>query len=99
MLKNTMIKSRLIFVIGFLSLLMILIGGLGLTSLTGVNESLRTVYEDRLIAVGQLDSVIRGMNRNQLAIASAISGDPTKVSSIALDVDKTRLEINKLWDG
>lgn len=45
MLKNTMIKSRLIFVIGFLSLLMTIIGGLGLTSLAGVNESLRMVYE------------------------------------------------------
>ncbi len=56
MLNNTMIKSRLIFVIGFLSLLMTSIGILGLTSLATVNQSLRTVYEDRLVALGQLNS-------------------------------------------
>ncbi|MFZ6818416.1 methyl-accepting chemotaxis protein [Undibacterium sp. Ji22W] len=98
MLKNTMIKSRLIFVIGLLSLLMILIGGLGLSSLAGVNESLRTVYEDRLIAVGQLDSVIRGINRNQLAIASALTGDTAKVESEMAEVDKNKAEITKVWD-
>lgn len=98
MLKNTMIKSRLIFVIGFLSLLMILIGGLGLNSLAGVNESLRTVYEDRLIAVGQLDSVIRGINRNQLAIANALTSDPSKVESEMAEVDKNRANITKVWE-
>lgn len=98
MLKNTMIKSRLIFVIGFLSLLMILIGGLGLTSLAGVNESLRTVYEDRLIATGQLDSVIRGINRNQLAIASALTEEPAKIESIMAEVDKNKADITKVWD-
>lgn len=98
MLKNTMIKSRLIFVIGFLSLLMILIGGLGLTSLSGVNESLRTVYEDRLIAVGQLDDVIRNLNRNQTKIASAILGDTANIESEMADVDKIKAEIAKVWD-
>ncbi|MFC0349977.1 MCP four helix bundle domain-containing protein [Undibacterium danionis] len=98
MLKNTMIKSRLIFVIGFLSLLMILIGALGLSSLVTVNEALRTVYEDRLIAVGQLDSVIRGINRNQLNIAKAISGDPTNIPKLLEEVEKTKVEVTKTWD-
>ncbi|MFA9274354.1 MAG: methyl-accepting chemotaxis protein [Candidatus Aquirickettsiella gammari] len=98
MLKNTMIKSRLIFVIGFLSLLMILIGGLGLNSLAGVNESLRTVYEDRLIAVGQLDDVIRKLNRNQLTIALAITGDPAKIEGEMAEVDKNKAEIIRVWD-
>jgi len=98
MLKNTMIKSRLIFVIGFLSLLMILIGVLGLSSLATVNEALRTVYEDRLIAVGQLDSVIRGINRNQLNIAKAISGDPANIPKLLDEVEKTKAEVTKTWD-
>lgn len=98
MLKNTMIKSRLIFVIGFLSSLMILIGVLGLSSLVTVNEALRTVYEDRLIAVGQLDSVIRGINRNQLNIAKAISGDPANIPKLLDEVEKTKAEVTKTWD-
>lgn len=98
MLKNTMIKSRLIFVIGFLSLLMILIGVLGLSSLSSVNESLRTVYEDRLVAMGQLDSVIRGINRNQLVIAKTISGDPANIAKAMDEIDKTKVEVNKVWE-
>jgi methyl-accepting chemotaxis protein len=98
MLKNTMIKSRLIFVISFLSLLMILIGVLGLSSLATVNDALRTVYEDRLIAVGQLDSVIRGINRNQLNIAKAISGDPANIPKLLDEVEKTKVEVTKTWD-
>lgn len=98
MLKNTMIKSRLIFVIGFLSLLMILIGVLGLSSLVSVNESLRTVYVDRLIAVGQLDSVIRGINRNQLAIARSITGDLNNIEKELAEIDKTTVEVSKVWD-
>ncbi|MBC3873768.1 methyl-accepting chemotaxis protein [Undibacterium flavidum] len=98
MLKNTMIKSRLIFVIGFLSLLMILIGALGLTSLAGVNDSLRSVYEDRLVAVGQLDGVIRGINRNQLAIANAITDDQAKIDTAMAEVDTNKALVNKLWE-
>ncbi|MFZ6801117.1 methyl-accepting chemotaxis protein [Undibacterium sp. Di24W] len=98
MLKNTMIKSRLIFVIGFLSLLMISIGALGLSSLATVNEALRTVYEDRLVAVGQLDSVIRGINRNELSIAKAISAEPAQIAKLMDEIDQTKNEVNKTWD-
>jgi methyl-accepting chemotaxis protein len=99
MLKNTMIKSRLIFVIGLLSLLMILIGILGLTSLITVNQSLKTVYEDRLIAVGQLDSVIRGINSNQLAVAKAITGDPANIVKTLDEVEKNKAEVTKVWEA
>lgn len=52
MLKNITIKSRLIFVISFLLILMLLIAVLGLNSLANTNDSLRSVYEDRLISMG-----------------------------------------------
>ena len=97
MLNNTMIKSRLIFVIGFLSLLMTSIGILGLTSLATVNQSLRTVYEDRLVALGQLNSVIGGINRNQLVIAKSISGDPANIVKAMDEVDKTKAQVSKVW--
>ncbi|MGZ5819356.1 MAG: Tar ligand binding domain-containing protein, partial [Burkholderiaceae bacterium] len=57
MLKNITIKSRLIFVIGFLSILMVAMGVMGFISLNNVNASLKTVYEDRLVCMGQLDQV------------------------------------------
>jgi methyl-accepting chemotaxis protein-1 (serine sensor receptor) len=57
MLKNLTIKSRLIFVISFLSVLAIIIGFLGLRGMSVANEGLRTVYEDRLVPAGQLGEV------------------------------------------
>ena len=57
MLKNLTVKSRLIFVISFLSVLAVVIGFLGLRGMGIANEGLRTVYEDRLIPAGQLGQV------------------------------------------
>jgi len=57
MLKNLTIKSRLIFVISFLSVLSVAIGFLGLRGMSIANESLRTVYEDRLVCAGQLSEI------------------------------------------
>jgi methyl-accepting chemotaxis protein len=97
MLKNTTIKSRLIFVIGLLSVIMVAIGAMGLISLQSTNASLKTVYEDRLIAMGQLDNVVRLLVRNQLTIAKAITGDPAQLSSKMDNVDKDMGEASKIW--
>ncbi|ARU30506.1 methyl-accepting chemotaxis protein [Sulfuriferula sp. AH1] len=72
MLKNIRIKTLLISVIGFLSLLLIAIGSFGLYNQASTNESLRTVYEDRTVALGQLDKVVRGLISSRLSIANAI---------------------------
>jgi methyl-accepting chemotaxis protein len=97
MLKNLSIKSRLIFVIAFLSALILIIGISGLISIAFVNSALRTVYEDRLVAAGQLDQVARLILENQLTIARAVSGDPGKFTAAADTSDKRTEEINKQW--
>ena len=51
MLANLSIKSRLIFVIGFLSMLLMGIGILGLTSLSSTNSAFKHVYEDRVVTL------------------------------------------------
>ncbi|MES2935188.1 MAG: methyl-accepting chemotaxis protein [Pseudomonadota bacterium] len=97
MLKNITIKSRLFFVIAFLSFLMVAIGTLGLVSLNSVNSSLKTVYEDRLVALGQLDQVIRSILQTQLTIAKAVSDDPAKIDAEMDSVDKTKENASKVW--
>ena len=97
MLKNISIKSRLIFLITLLSLLMIAIGGTGIFGLASVNDSLRTVYDDRLVSMGQLDQVIRLINRNQLAVAKSLTGDPAQISKEMDQVDKNIAEASKVW--
>ncbi|WP_394778157.1 methyl-accepting chemotaxis protein [Undibacterium sp.] len=97
MFKNTTIKSRLIFVIAFLSVLLAAIGLSGLYSLSTTNASLKTLYEDRLIALGQLDSVARLMNREQLGVARAMTQDPEKLDQNASDVEKLMEQGDKVW--
>jgi len=98
MLKNLSIRSRLIFVISFLSLLLISGGLIGIVSLGLSNDALRATYENRLVPVTQLDQVIRLINLNQLSIAESITGDPAAVGKEMDGVEQRIAEINKTWD-
>ncbi len=56
-MNNLTIKTRLILVIGFLSLLLVVIGVYGLWGMSQADKGLRTVYQDRLVPAGQLGMV------------------------------------------
>lgn len=99
MLQNLSIKGSLIFVITLLSVLLTLVGVTGQYGLSSVNASLKTVYDDRLVAMGQLDQVIRMVNLNQFIIAKTISGDPAKIDDEMTQIEKNRAEANKIWDA
>jgi methyl-accepting chemotaxis protein len=97
MLKNITIKARLVAILSFLLLACVLIGVGGLVSLASVNASLKTVYEDRLIALGQLDRVVRLANRHQLMLAKALTDEPAKVK-VAMDgIEKDIGDGDKVW--
>jgi methyl-accepting chemotaxis protein-1 (serine sensor receptor) len=98
MIKNITIRARLLVVIGFLLLTSVTIGVGGFISLDTVNDSLKTVYEDRLVAVGQLDRVVRLANRHQLMLAKAITGDASKMAGIADLVEKDIAEADRVWE-
>jgi methyl-accepting chemotaxis protein-1 (serine sensor receptor) len=97
MIKNITIRTRLLVVISFLLLASVTIGIGGFVSLNTVNDSLKTVYEDRLVAVGQLDRVIRLANRHQLMLAKAVTGDAAKMASVADSVEKDLAEADRVW--
>ena len=98
MFKNLTIKSRLIFVIGFLSLLLVAIGGLGLISLSSANNSLKKIYDDRLVPMGQLDHIVRLIDRNRMAIAESMNGDPAVVNKTMDQVERQIDEVSRDWD-
>ena len=104
MLNNLSIKSRLIFVIGFLSVLLTGIGIMGLVSLNAANNSLKTVYQDRMVTVGHLDELVRLINQNQLIVAESIVGqmgafsDGPGVIGKQMDrAEKIIKEIDDVW--
>src|SRR3569832_71833 len=104
MLANLSIKSRLVFVIGFLSVLLVGIGILGLTSLNSTNGALKSVYEDRTVALGQLARISLLVNQNQITLSGVTAGQlsafPDDVSVVDKKVEEvgtTIKEIETLW--
>lgn len=57
------ISARLGLLIGLTSALLLVVGGIGLYGLFKSKQSLQTVYEDRVVALGQLFEVQRGLQR------------------------------------
>lgn len=92
------IKSSLILVMSSLFLMLFLLGSASFYGIKSTNNSLKTVYEDRLIALGQLDFVIRMINSNQLLIAKAITGKESERATYIDQVGKNRADASKKWD-
>ncbi|HJV75220.1 MAG TPA: Tar ligand binding domain-containing protein, partial [Noviherbaspirillum sp.] len=98
MLKNLSIKYRLIFVIGFLSVQLIVGALIGIISLGIANDKMRSLYDDRLVALGQLDQVVRLLNINVLDVAKAIDDEPAEAAKLMGEVESNIQQINKVWD-
>ncbi len=98
MLNNFTIKSRLIFVIGLLSFASLLVGGLGLRNLVATNQSLRTVYNDRLVAMGELGQILSMVQENQNLIAMAASGPAANIPAAVSQYEERLGKINQLWN-
>jgi methyl-accepting chemotaxis protein-1 (serine sensor receptor) len=97
MFKNFSIKARLIFVVSFLSLLLALFGAVGLTSLQQTNSALKSLYEDRVIALGQLAQVTTAVESGRYAISTAIVGDSGEIDKSMDALEKTLQDGEKVW--
>ncbi|MFB9242543.1 MCP four helix bundle domain-containing protein [Massilia antarctica] len=97
MFKNLTIKVRLIFVIAVLSVISLLIGLLGLRNLSVTNEALKTVYEDRLVAVGMLAEVLTEIQQNQTGLSKAVSADPAGLGAVADEVEQRVKTVTAVW--
>ncbi|CAK0773033.1 methyl-accepting chemotaxis protein I, serine sensor receptor [Gammaproteobacteria bacterium] len=92
------IRFRLMFALGTLSGLLLLIGTLGIVGLSHSNDSTRTLYDDRLVSLGQLDTIIRGITRNRVANANAIIlGDPESVRASLAEIEENNSKIEENW--
>ena len=57
LLKDFDMKSHLLAIIGLLSIVLLIIGGIGLFSMSKDEEGLRTVYEDRTLTMSQMSLI------------------------------------------
>ena len=97
-MNNLKISTRLIMMIGILSVLLIAIGLIGLYGIGKSNDSLKGVYEDRTAPMGQLADINRLLLRNRLAIANSLTFHEDVAQSIA-EIDANIVTITKVWDA
>ncbi|NMM19555.1 MAG: HAMP domain-containing protein [Rhodoferax sp.] len=99
-MNNLKISTRLIMLIGILSVLLSAIGGIGLLGISQSNEALKTVYEDRTIALGQVADVNRANLRIRVALAnSVLSAKPEEISKNIAQVEENLAADSKTWDA
>jgi methyl-accepting chemotaxis protein len=99
MFKNLSIKSRLVFVIGLLSVLLVGIGGVGLFGMSKANDGLLTVYEDRAVPLMDLGLVIDMANRVRTnAVLATTAKTPDVPKEMTANVGTLDEGIAKLWD-
>ncbi len=99
MFSNITIKTRLIYVVGLLSLLIICVGGLGLYGIDQSNKGLKSVYENRTVPTVTLANIndhlqvirmnaVIAANLNNIAVARARASDTARRDA----------EIQKIWN-
>ena len=98
MFNNMTIKSRLILVIGTLSILLAMVGGLGLYGIDQSNSNLKTVYEDRTIVLSDLGTILDRMHRSRFYADAAVnSKDIGVVKQRTAVISKGDAEIDATW--
>ncbi|MDW5443457.1 methyl-accepting chemotaxis protein [Polaromonas sp. SM01] len=99
-MNNLKISTRLMILIGILSALLVAIGGVGLLGISQSNEALKTVYEDRTVATGQIAEINRLLLRNRLAIASSIAiPSPESFTKNLNEVEVNLTAMAKVWES
>lgn len=98
-MKNLTIKTRLVLSMAILASLLVGIGAGGIYSLGSTNAAFKTVYEDRLVAMGQLSTVIENLLRGQVRVVMASGASP---ESVAEDLEKAAKNMDAAkaqWDA
>ncbi|WP_370659715.1 methyl-accepting chemotaxis protein [Massilia polaris] len=66
------VKVRLAVVVGLLCVIAAVISLTGLAALGQTNQSVETLYKDRLVALGQLHNILVWNQQNQLSVAKSV---------------------------
>jgi len=98
MFKNMTIKMRLVSVLGFLSLLLTVTGGLGLYGMGQANNALKSLYQDRILSLANLTFVFDRLQRIKLNTLVVSSVSDTKVAQDRHKVNMMRKnELRDAW--
>jgi diguanylate cyclase (GGDEF)-like protein/PAS domain S-box-containing protein len=99
MLKNLTIKSHLVFIIFLMAVTLLAFWLSAMFGMSKARDSLRTVYEDRVVALDQLTNIEILILQNRLAIAASLATPtPDVIRTNTAQVEKNIETIGKIWD-
>ena len=91
-------KTQLITVIGVIVVLAILIGLAGLYGMSRADDGLRSVYENRTVALEQISRIDRLLVQSQLALGEAVQDSMAATIKIkSAQIEKNLAEIEQVW--
>lgn len=100
MFKNLTIKSRLIVTFFFIAVTLLGIESISLFGMSKARDSLKTVYEDRIIALDQLTDIESLILQNRIAItASLVASTPEEIGINVAKLEKNEAEIDEIWEA
>lgn len=100
MLKNTKIISRLAMLLLVNVALMVALGGIGYLGMSSIREGLRTVYEDRTIALGQLRTMEENYYEIRLAVLAALgASDNAVITQKKAEAEERKAEAEEVWSA
>lgn len=99
-MKTMKISARLALFGGILSFLLLAVGSLGLVGISSTNDAMRSLYEDRMVPVGQLSNMESMLLRNRLAIATAlVTPTPEAIALNTETMESNIAAIGSTWDA
>ncbi|MDO8714004.1 MAG: methyl-accepting chemotaxis protein [Polynucleobacter sp.] len=102
-IKNKNVKkvsTRIYMLIGFLAALLVAIGVVGLLGISKSNNSLKTVYEDRVIALGQLNDINYLLQRERVLVMDMLlQQSPDHVAKRNIELASNIDKIANVWDA
>lgn len=98
MLNDIKISSRLVFLLVCLLMLSVVIGGVGLYASSHANNALKSVYDDRLLPIAQINDIARKNLRNRIAVANGVI-QPEHMAEYIKEIEENRIAIAKQWSA
>jgi len=94
---NMTIRSRLIIMIFFLSLIAAGSGMLGLRGMRHANDGLKSVYEDRALVLERVARIDALLLQNRLSLALAITDPMVDIKAEAARMERNAVDIDRTW--
>lgn len=98
-IENTSVKVRMWMIIVGMSILSLVIGGMGLFGMSEDSEGLRTVYKHHVLSLNQTSLIQKLMLVNQLRLSACLlSSDSELIRKNIAEVEQNTAIVNKAFD-